>query len=256
MKLAESNLLHSISSARRYNARDIADLCFLYMVTLHILRCEFEFAPQARSYAHKTLGSGDFSHVHINNTDLYQLLNILLAQNVLWTQELKNPQASNTFLSDIYLNQSDVIKFLRNIQKGGFNADMSARLLLKMEQQLRINVTNYKSVRRIASDWTEAHVDNHAKTLVVTRLLQALRNKAFSGDLRKHLEKLAVTQGLEYKDACDQETGKNCIVSTAPTTHLIAPKQPSLLKQLAVGAGLGVGAYLLGKAMFGPKGNK
>lgn len=250
MNLHESSLLHSISSARRYNALDIADLCFLYMITLHILRCEFEFAPMARAYAHKTLGSGDFSHVHIHNTDLYQLLNILLAQNVLWTQELKNAEASSTFLSDIYLNQSDVIKFLRNIQQGGFNPDMSSRLLLKMENQLRISVTNYKSVRRIASDWTEAHVDKHAKALVVTRLLQALRHKAFSGDLRIQLEKLAHKQDLEYKDACDQETGKNCTITPTP---VVKQKSSSLLKQLAVGAGLGVGAYLLGKAMFGPK---
>ena len=80
MNLQESSLLHSLSSLNRYNAKDIADLCFLYMVALHILRSEFDFAPQARSYASKTLGSGDFQNIRLNKTDLYQLLNILLLQ--------------------------------------------------------------------------------------------------------------------------------------------------------------------------------
>lgn len=255
MKLQESSLLYSLSSLKRYNAKDVADLCFLYMVALHILRNEFDFAPWARTYAHNTLGSGDFQHIHLNKTDLYQLLNILLAQDILWTDKLQNPAASHTFLTDIYLNHDDVVKFLKNIQQGGFNSTQSARLLLKMENQLKISVTNYKSVRRIASDWNKAHVDKHAKTLVVTRLLQALRHKALQGDLRIPLEKLAHAQGLEYKDACNQETGANCTVSS----HKISTpkeKKPSLLKQLAVGTGLGIGAYLLGKAMFSPRTSK
>lgn len=255
MTLQESSLLQSLNSLKRYNAKDIADLCFLYMVALHILRSEFEFAPQARSYASKTLGSGDFQHIHLNKTDLYQLLNILLAQDILWTDQLQNPSASHTFLTDIYLNHDDVVKFLRNIQQGGFNPTQSARLLLKMENQLKVSTTNYKSVRRIASDWNKAHVDKHAKTLVVTRLLQALRHKALQGDLRVPLEQLAHAQNLEYKDVCNQETDANCGVSPrmSPTKK---EKRPSLLKQLAVGTGLGIGAYLLGKAMFAPKDKK
>jgi hypothetical protein len=248
MNLQESSLLHSLSSLKRYNAKDIADLCFLYMVALHILRSEFDFAPQARSYASKTLGSGDFQNIRLNKTDLYQLLNILLAQDILWTDQLQNPSASHTFLTDIYLNHDDVVKFLRNIQQGGFNPTQSARLLLKMENQLKVSTTNYKSVRRIASDWNKGHVDKHAKSLVVTRLL-------LQGDLRVLLEQLAQSQNLEYNDACNQETGANCGVS-AQMSSTKKEKKPSLLKQLAVGTGLGIGAYLLGKALFAPKDKK
>lgn len=248
MQLTESSLLHSLTSARRYNAKDIADLCFLYMIALHILRCEFDFASKAKSYAQKTLSSGNFSYIHINNTDLYQFLNILLLQNAIWTQELKNQSSSHTFLNDIRLIQNDVIKFLRNIRQGGFDIDTSARLLLKIEQQLRISTTNYKSVRRIASDWTQPNVDHHAKSLALTRLLQAMRNRAFNGDLLDQLEKLARIHNLEYKTACNPEFSKNCDKSSS--THAQSNQTPSLLKQLAIGAGIGVGAYLLGKAMF------
>jgi hypothetical protein len=124
-----------------------------------------------------------------------------------------------------------------------------------MENQLKVSTTNYKSVRRIASDWNKGHVDKHAKSLVVTRLLQALRHKALQGDLRVLLEQLAQSQNLEYNDACNQETGANCGVS-AQMSSTKKEKKPSLLKQLAVGTGLGIGAYLLGKALFAPKDKK
>ena len=247
LMINESSLFKSLSTASRYSARDIADLLFLYMLALHILRCEFESAPQARNYARTTLSLNNWDHVKINNTDLYQLLNIMLAQNPAWATSLRNPSASHLLLSDITLDDHTVKQFLQNIAQAGFDADRSGRLLLKMEQQLRIAVTNYKSMRRIAADWMHSHVDSHAQSLVVTRLLQALRHRAVRGDLIVPITDLAQRNKLEIKGACDPETGSNC----ASTATAAAPAQPSLLKQLAVGAGLGVGAYLLGKALFG-----
>jgi hypothetical protein len=245
--ISESSLFKSLSMAHRYTARDMADLLFLYMLALHILRCEFESAPLARDYARSTLSLGNWDHVRINNTDLYQLLNVILAQNPGWTVHLRNPSASNLLLADLTLDGHTVKQFLQNIAHAGFDADRSGRLLLKIEQQLRIAVTNYKSMRRIAADWMHSHVDTHAKSLVVTRLLQALRHRAVRGDLVVPITAMAQRNKLEITGACDPETGTNCAVS--PTVN--TAERPSLLKQLAVGAGIGVGAYLLGKAMFG-----
>jgi hypothetical protein len=239
----ESSLLRSINTVSRYNARDIADLTQLYLITLHILRCEFETAPFAQSYANRTQSAGNWDHVRIHLNDLYQLLNIVISQSQTWTNQLRNQPASRTLLDDVNLNQADVIKFLRNIRGGNFDLNLSGRLLFKFERQLRIQTQNYRSMRRIAQDWQRAHVDVEAKQLVVTRMLQALRHRAMRGDLIMPLQKLAMVHQLEIKDACDPETGKGC---DQPNMT----KSPSLIKQLAVGAGLGVGAYLLGRALF------
>lgn len=247
MNLQESSLLQNINSVKRYSAKDIADLLFLYLVTLHMLRCEFEFAPKAKTYAARTLSVGSWDHVRLNNTDLYQLLSIMMSKNAVWTTQLKQPAASHVLLSDVHVNEARVLKFLRNIQ-GSFNSRSSAQMLLKFEHELKINITNYKSIRRIVGDWQESHVNTEAKSLAVTRLLQALRHRAARGDLNSYVEMLARQQKLEISQACDPETGKHCAASTLSPP---VPQEPSLLKQLAVGAGLGVGAYLLGRALFG-----
>lgn len=242
--IQESALIPSLNQINRYNARDIADNCFLYAVCLHILRQEFEFAPWAKSYAHDTGKWTNWDQIRIHETDLYQFLNILDKQDARWTHSLKDKPASDLLMHEIHVNHVDWLQFLRNVASMKYDAELGARLLIKLERDLKITVSNYKSMRRIASDWDQAHVDTEAKSLVVTRMLQALRYKAFRGDIRSPWEQLAKIRNLELKDVCDPETQKGCGVTAAT-------KPPSLLKQLAVGAGLGVGAYLLGKAMFG-----
>lgn len=242
MKIQESSLLYSLSAVNRYNARDIADLCFLYAICLHILRQEFEFAPWAHSYAQDTVKYGDWDQIRVHETDLYQFLNILDKQDVRWTHHLKDAKPSHLLMHEIHVGHMEWSKFLRNLAANKYDTDLAARLLMRLEQDLKISVSNYKSMRRIASDWDQDHVTTEAKSLVVTRMLQALRYKAVRGDILRPWEKMAKLRKLELTDVCDPETQKGCEPTPA--------KKPSLLKQLAVGAGLTVGAYLLGKALF------
>jgi hypothetical protein len=261
MKLEESSLFQSLNSANRFSARDVADLAFLYMVTLHILRLDFHSAPFARKYARATMGNGLWDHVRLSSTDLYQLLNICAEKQKAWIDKLKSPSASQTLMEDIYLDTTAVKRFLQNIIQGGFDPHKSGQLLTRFQQSLRIQVTNYKSIRRIAQDWMEPHVDTEAKSLVVTRLLQAMRFRALRGDLIHELELLSRREKLELQDVCNPETGKNCEdnntglvrvpLATAKPTVSKEPKEPSLMKKLAMSAGIGVGAALLAPVLFG-----
>jgi hypothetical protein len=175
-------------------------------------------------------------------TDLYQLLHILIEQNPMWTREMKNPVASSTLMGDVTLEPADVNRFLKNVHQEPYNTDIARRLLLRFEQQLRIQNSNYRSVRRIAADWASEPVTTEAQSLALTRLIQAMNHKAVRGDLRLSLEQMARDQKLLLPAACNPETEQNC--GTAPTT------KGSLLGSLAKTAGLTVGAYLLGKALF------
>ena len=248
MNVTESSLFASFSSVNRYNARDIADLTFLYFITLHVLRVNWHSAPLARQYAQRTMSHGGWEDPYLSGTDLYQLLNITLAHSSNFVAHLKNPEASQALVHDLMLDSHDVKRFLQNIASSGYSDDLSARLLFRFERELRITVTNYKSVRRICVDWNTSHIDDEAKSLAVTRLLQAMRNRALRGDLIRPLQELAQRERLELKQACDPETGRNCDVPSHPTGE---PGKLGLLRQLAVGAGLGVGAYYLGKALAG-----
>jgi hypothetical protein len=310
MKLNEGSLLASVSSINRYSARDIADLTFLYMIALHILRVNWETIGFAKNYASKTLSRNimeatssptvyvkavpskkDVFKIHAiddpenelqghlkkgyeedketlrdfeatagvnviymnieesfgsSSTDLNQLLTITLQHSDDFIH-LKNQEASKHLLHDLLLTSTDVTKFLRNIASSSYDDKLAARLLLRFERNLRVTVTNYKSVRRICSDWNTSSVDDEAKRLSITRLLQAMRHRAIRGDLLQPLQNLAKQQKLELPHACNPETGENCNIDKEDQSS----QKLSMLKQLTITAGLGVGAYYLGKALAG-----
>ena len=163
MILNESSLFASFNSINRYSARDIADLTFLYLVSLHVLRSNWETATFAKTYANKTLSWNDWDIDNINGTDLYQLLSITLYHSEKFMKHIKDLKSSETLLHDLLLNSYDVKQFLRNITSSTYSDSLSSRLLLKFERDLRISVSNYKSVRRICSDWNSSHIDHEAK---------------------------------------------------------------------------------------------
>jgi hypothetical protein len=247
--IAESKLIPNLNVWRRYSARDVADLAFGYMLALHMCRQEFETAPWSRTYVTLTLDAHGWHDHNLNRTDLHQFITLLKAQPLTQTHMLRDRSASDLLLQEIHVNPAVVTKFLRNIQQVNFDPESSGRLLLQLERDLKITTSNYKSMRRILSDWHLPHVDTEAKSLVITRLLQLLKAKAAQGDIIHKVTMLAKARNWQIMHSCDPETGRNCDVSSSTAT-----RKPSLLKQLAVSAGLGVGAYLLGKAIFG--GNK
>jgi len=249
MSIVESKLLQNFSKINKYSARDVADLAFCYMLALHMCRQEFETAPWVRQYATTTLSTNGWHMTNLNRSDLYQFLTVLISQTHTWTHYLRNPDASDLLLQQMHVDPHTVERFLHNLQHVNFDPELSGRLLLQMERDLKITTSNYKSMRRILTDWHLDHVHTEAQCLVMTRLLQAIRAKAAQGDVINKLQTLARDRDWEIHHACDPETGKNC--GGTVTTVGSAEKKPSLLKQLAVGAGLGVGAYLLGKALFG-----
>ena len=65
MNVTESSLFASFSSVNRYNARDIADLTFLYFITLHVLRVNWHSAPLARQYAQRTMSHGGWEDPYL-----------------------------------------------------------------------------------------------------------------------------------------------------------------------------------------------
>ena len=244
--IAESRLLPDLSRMSKYSARDVADLAFCYMLALHMCRQEFETAPWVRMYATTSLSVNDWHMTNLNRTDLYQFLTLLISQTLTWTHNLRNPDASDLLLQQIRVDPHTVERFLHNLQQVSFDPELSGRLLLQMERDLKVTTSNYKSMRRILADWHLEHVDTEAKRLVITRLLQVLRAKAVQGDVVQKVSALSKERKWEITHACDPETGINCDQSVPVTSH----KSTSLLKQLALGAGLSVGAYLLGKALF------
>jgi hypothetical protein len=140
------------------------------------------------------------------------------------------------------------LQFLRNCFASKYNTDNQRKLLVQLEQQLHITTTNYRSIRRLSVEWNTNKIDTEAKQLVITRLLQALRYKAYRAEILPQLEKLAKLKRYELVNVCNPETGEepnNKSIGNAISAKIIAKPQMTLLKKLAVAAAIGVGAALL-----------
>ena len=229
--VTESRLLPFLSSLNQIGLEDAENLVFLYLVSLQLLRLEPSSKQFAKHYAAQTIKYGNFQMWHANATDLNDLLYFLV----------DHKKSS--------VDEYAVKKLLTNLKSDHFDQQQAAQQLLKIENSLRIKTQNYRSIRRIVADWNSLHIDLDGKKLCVTRLLQALRSRAARGDIVHELDNLAHSHNWELKDVCDPETGAGCVatqVGQAPEK-----KKLSLLKQLAITAGIGIGAYYLGKALAG-----
>ena len=76
-ELSESKLMRSKSAISRYNARDAADIIFLYSIILVVLKNDFRYASAAATYARKTLSNGNFSSFRSSGTDLYMAASVV-----------------------------------------------------------------------------------------------------------------------------------------------------------------------------------
>ena len=76
-ELSESKLMRSKSAISRYNARDAADIIFLYSIILVVLKNDFRYASASSTYARKTLSNGNFSSFRSSGTDLYMAASVV-----------------------------------------------------------------------------------------------------------------------------------------------------------------------------------
>ena len=252
-ELCESRLIRTKKQVKKYTAKDAADLVFLYACILVILKNEFKYAPVAMAYSHKTRMFANFNVFRTNGTDMYVLLCALVGTDDTNTL-LADQEASQVFISSLSLNQPQLKQWLNYTAKGRVNKAVDGQFLYRLEKQLRVDNAQYRSVRRLAMDWS--NLKHGQKTLIVTRCLQALRMRARRSELYPVLMKLS----KEKKYIPVNNKGKHI----APRDQELA--QPAATKggmstrsKIAIGIGLpvatGIAGYALGRR-FGRKQSK
>jgi|TARA_Y100000310_G_scaffold316419_1_gene368129 hypothetical protein len=185
--LCESRLIRQKKQMKKFTAKDAADLVFLYACILNILKNEFKYAPVAARYAKKTMMFNNFNTFRVTGTDMYILLTGLIGTddtNTLFGDQ----EASQLFISDIRINEPQLKAWLRITAKGTVSKSVDSQFLFRLERQLKVDNSQYKSARRLSSDW--GNLKHGQKTLVLTRLIQALRARAFRSELMPVLMKL------------------------------------------------------------------
>jgi len=183
--------------------RDTADSVFLNMLTLYMLSCEFETRPFAQDYARRTLMFGNFALPRVGGTDLYQGLHIMMNPNGATAKKLKAPEQNTALAAQLKTNSKLVRLFIKGIADGTLDRVTAIRIMYRLEGQMVIDISNYKSLRRLITDWQNQ--TTYQRQMCVTRLLQYYRIRGRRSELLPVLDTIARNKGLELTDVANAE---------------------------------------------------
>lgn len=175
--------------------RDAVDNAFLSLLLLNIFNREFETAPFAQDYARRTMQFNGFREPRVAGTDLYQSLHILTNPNSRNSQQLAGDEQNAALRQRLFVKEKLLKDYLREMSRGTLTNSTARRLMYALESQMNIDITNYKSLRRLVTDWE--NLTTFQKKLAVTRLLQYFRTRARRSDLYPMLEEMSKKKDWE-----------------------------------------------------------
>jgi len=183
--------------------RDTVDSVFLNMIVLYILNQEFETAPFAQEYAHKTIMFGNFNVPRVGGTDLYQGIHMVLNPDSNTARLLNGTKQNEALAGKLHTNKMLVLRFLREMANNTLQTNNAIRIMYRLESQMHIDISSYKSLRRLAMDWL--NLSTVQRKLCITRLLQYYRVRGRRSELFPILETLSKNKGWEIPNADNAE---------------------------------------------------
>ena len=179
-ELTESRLFRNKKIASEVNLDDAANVSFMYLMLLNIFNKDYDYAPLASEYAKRTAAFRNFDTFRTSGTDLYISLNRLMGKD----QDDSNEKdvIAKKRLSP---KKADLVQYLTHIGNNKTNSAFEQKMLLRFQNQLNIQDSMMKSMRRLIGDWD--NLNQNQRALVVTRCVQYMRSKALRSEFMKPL---------------------------------------------------------------------
>lgn len=245
VELCEAKLLRSTRYFNTLDGRDIADLIYLNTMVTYMLSQDSKQAEFARKYAADTQQYGTYSLFRTHATDLYLLMYTALHPNNDHVK-LRDASDSKKFLSDLTLNKLYHKRFMQNIASESATPSEANTYLYRLENQLRIKDSRYKSWRRIALRWDKLKYSE--KQSIVAQITQELRRKgngtATNSEIGKPLQSMLKQRIMRNKDKPSSNTGKKLAGAAlgAVAGRYAADKLNKTNNNTAKNVGTGIGA--------------
>jgi hypothetical protein len=225
-ELSEAVLYRSSRQFGALDGRTVADLLFLNTLILALMYETDELHDQAMDYAKKTIMYGTFSLFRSFATDLY----MLIYQTVHPSNDhvkLKDAADSKKFLNSLQFQERKFKEYLIKMSQGNLGSSESHVYLYRLETQLKITDSRYRSWRRHLIGWPRTSEDQKQR---IFRYIQLEFNRLGQGTARR-------SELLEP------------IKSYAPTRIKTEPTQKSDIAPKILGtlAGAAAGRYVGGK---------
>lgn len=212
-ELSEAKIFRNTASFRTTTGRDVANLLYLYTLSLYLLSQD-KAEKFARREATRTAQYNNYALFRTHGTDMYMLAYQLLRPDNDYG-DIKEPITSKRFLNRLRFDDKAHINFLKLLQQGSVDEKRAAPYLYRLENQLQISDTRYKSWRRVITVW--AGLNNKDKQKILTPLVLELRRKgggaARNTNILNQLELLRPKRTRIYrprwaKDTYDTVPGK------------------------------------------------
>jgi hypothetical protein len=226
--LQESRLLPFDRSYRRYSLRDVLDLIFIYVLALEIMDSEASSKMFTKTYLQRA--RQDLANNGVR-TDLAAL--IAVVEDKKKFEYLKNASDNTRLSTKIGSFVPEIKNWLASKVSNSWSDSRISAFLYKLERQLYISNVDYKNVRRLVQSWST--LDHYKKQLAFTRILQALRTRAATGDLIHKFEDLSKARRYELRTELNAETGE-------PNQPMPAQPKSKVFGFLASLAGVAAGA--------------
>ena len=226
----ESKLFKSKVAVNSMDVEDVAEYAYMSIVALWVMYCVPLTKQTAMAYADRTMSFGNFKQERNMATDLYVALNTLVNPTGRVSTSLADQAKNVESRKSIHVNQQLIKTFLDGMASGSIDSTDASRFLLKLERMLNIHNIMYKSVRRMAQDWTG--LNPHERNLVMSRIMQYFNLHAKRSELKPFLEDMARSEGYSQGDAPDHGSKSDTV------------------KALAVAAAALYGGYRLGRALI------
>lgn len=221
--------------------RDVADNAFLSLLLLYIFNREFDTAPFAQQYAQRTSQFGSWREQRVAGTDLYQSLHLLTNPKSRLSGRLAGAEQNDTMRQRLFIREKLIKDYLRNMAKGTLDHSTANRIMFQLEGQMNIDLSAYKSLRRLAMDWE--NLTTFQKKVTITRLLQYFRTRARRSDLYPLLEEVSKKKDWELE--ADHNAEVAAIGAAGAVAGSRTPK--STLAGIAKVAGSAAAGYALGR---------
>lgn len=170
-ELNESKLFRHSGQFSKMTGREVANLFYLYMLGLYILSQD-KTKDFAEKEALKTIQYGSFTLFRTHATDLYMMMyQIKHPDND--HGNIKTPLESKRFLNSLNVNVQTLISFLRALSQDVVDEKRAGPFLFRLESQLKIQESRYKSWRRKATEW--AGLNQKQKQEILTPLVLEIK---------------------------------------------------------------------------------
>ena len=233
----EARMLRDEKNARVLTYTDCCERLYLSLLCLELMRHYPKYSSIVRRYASTTTNKNNYSMFRMFSTDLHNFIYYIDGDDEA-LDKLKDPAAAKTLRAKTHLPTNALNRYLSQLANNTQPTGVS-ELFLKLERELHIRNSEYKSIRRLVTNiQTVTIIERETFT---TRLLFAVRAKLRSSDLISDFEKFVKDKDLETKRVKDDEPTVS-VADYVPDSSLPSSRLALQYYRLLVGSNNAVAA--------------